>query len=230
MASIFSKRVTDPSTSAPVRLLRGMWRQGALNPVCPETPRLDGQLALVTGGHRGIGLETSRGLASRGAEVLAASRTQSGDEVPGRFVKLDLSDLESVARCIRDLASEHDGISDFGEQVIRRMNELGIMVDISHASKAAALEALDLLDEIPNWPRCFFCYGHRLLRAQVLANVGRDREAAELLDRMPWERHFGPASEAVVAAFERGRVHERLGNREEAIRAYSYVVDAWRPR
>lgn len=40
--------------------------------------------------------------------------------------------------------SEHGGVSDFGAEVIQRMNELGIMVDISHASKAAALEAMDL--------------------------------------------------------------------------------------
>ncbi|MCI0433174.1 MAG: dipeptidase [Gemmatimonadetes bacterium] len=40
--------------------------------------------------------------------------------------------------------SEHDGVSAFGEQVIAEMNRLGIMVDISHISKAAALDALRL--------------------------------------------------------------------------------------
>ena len=40
--------------------------------------------------------------------------------------------------------SEHDGVSDFGARVIRRMNELGIMVDISHGSKATALDAMEL--------------------------------------------------------------------------------------
>ena len=84
-----------------------MWRQGASTALCPETPRLDGQLALVTGGARGIGLETSRGLARRGAEVISASRgeahgTRSAEAltaehgVPAHFVALDLADLRSV--------------------------------------------------------------------------------------------------------------------------------------
>jgi NAD(P)-dependent dehydrogenase (short-subunit alcohol dehydrogenase family) len=106
MTSAYLERVTTPSTSVTSRLLRGFWKQSRYNPVCPATPRLDGQLALVTGGNRGIGLETSRGLAARGAQVLAASRAESRGDVPARFVKLDLSDLESVARCIGGLASD----------------------------------------------------------------------------------------------------------------------------
>ncbi len=95
-------------------------------------------------------------------------------------------------------------------------------------ARGDTLEALSQLEDIPDWPRCFYCYDHRLTRAQVLARLGRDREAAELLDHMPFELFFAPASEAVVAALERGRVHERLGNREAAVTAFSYVVDAWR--
>lgn len=95
-------------------------------------------------------------------------------------------------------------------------------------ARGDTLEALSLLEDIPNWPRCYYCYDQRLARAQILARIGRDREAADLLDHMPFERLFAPASEAVVAALERGRVHERLGDREAATTAFSYVVDAWR--
>ena len=56
----------------------------------------------------------------------------------------DIADSAQPNEEFGDGATEHGGISEFGEAVIRRMNELGIMVDISHASKAAALEAMDL--------------------------------------------------------------------------------------
>lgn len=36
------------------------------------------------------------------------------------------------------------GVSDFGAEVIRQMNELGIMVDLSHASELSFYDALDL--------------------------------------------------------------------------------------
>ncbi len=39
---------------------------------------------------------------------------------------------------------EHGGLSDFGEQVVREMNRLGLMIDVSHASKKAAIDALTL--------------------------------------------------------------------------------------
>ena len=38
----------------------------------------------------------------------------------------------------------HNGVSDFGEQVIHEMNRLGIMVDLSHASEKSFYDALDI--------------------------------------------------------------------------------------
>ncbi|MGH2567791.1 MAG: dipeptidase [Bacteroidota bacterium] len=43
-----------------------------------------------------------------------------------------------------ELEAEHNGVSEFGKQVIAEMNRLGIMVDISHVSKKSALDALKL--------------------------------------------------------------------------------------
>ena len=44
-------------------------------PSAPVDERLDGQVALVTGGSRGIGLAAARGLGSRGASVVLVSRS-----------------------------------------------------------------------------------------------------------------------------------------------------------
>ncbi len=43
-----------------------------------------------------------------------------------------------------DEIAEHDGVSEFGAEVIAEMNRLGIMVDVSHISKEAALDAMRL--------------------------------------------------------------------------------------
>jgi len=37
---------------------------------------------------------------------------------------------------------EHGGLSPFGREVVKEMNRLGMMIDVSHASKAATLEAV----------------------------------------------------------------------------------------
>ena len=72
----FNQKVTTPPVVRPLRLFKSMWRQKSRTPICPNQPRLDGKLALVTGGNSGIGFETSRGLAQRGADGPAGASEQ----------------------------------------------------------------------------------------------------------------------------------------------------------
>ena len=51
----------------------------------------------------------------------------------------DLADSSTDAN-----GPEHNGVSEFGAEVIREMNRLGIMVDVSHASDDVFFDALEL--------------------------------------------------------------------------------------
>jgi len=67
-----------------------------------------------------------------------------------------------------------------------------------------------------------------LVHAQLLAARGRPADAAALLERPPVGFNPGVSVIEILRALERGRVNERLGNRERALEGFSFVVKAWR--
>lgn len=56
----------------------------------------------------------------------------------------DISDSAQPRFDFGDVGEEHGGVSDFGAEVIAEMNRLGMMVDVSHISKNAMMEAVSL--------------------------------------------------------------------------------------
>ena len=69
-------------------------------------------------------------------------------ELGGRYITLAHNGHNQIADSANPRPDEpeelHRGISDFGAEVIAEMNRLGIMVDVSHISKNAMLEAVEL--------------------------------------------------------------------------------------
>ncbi len=78
---------------------------------------LVGKTAVVTGGYSGIGLETTRALAAKGAKVIVpvrspqkAQESLAGIEGDVQTAELDLADLKSVHGFAQSLLNELDGI------------------------------------------------------------------------------------------------------------------------
>ena len=77
--------------------------------------RFDGKVAVVTGAGSGIGLATTRRLASEGAKVVCAdidakSGQAAADEVDGLFVAVDVTDEDAVQAMFRAAVDAYGGI------------------------------------------------------------------------------------------------------------------------
>ncbi|MHC4262208.1 MAG: dipeptidase [Planctomycetota bacterium] len=72
--------------------------------------------------------------------------------------------LEWIRSCQPDApAGTPDGLSDFGRDVVRKMNELGVVVDLSHASERALFDTLEVTNVpvIASHSGCTAVYDHR---------------------------------------------------------------------
>jgi NAD(P)-dependent dehydrogenase (short-subunit alcohol dehydrogenase family) len=79
--------------------------------VSQQPDQLDGQVALVTGGGRGIGANIARELASAGARVAVAARTRAqvehvAREIHGVPLEVDVTDRGSVEHMVIETESE----------------------------------------------------------------------------------------------------------------------------
>jgi membrane dipeptidase len=63
-------------------------------------------------------------------------------ELGGRYMTLAHTSHNDIADSSNPDQPEHGGLSSFGEQVVAEMNRVGMMVDVSHVSKDAALHAM----------------------------------------------------------------------------------------
>jgi len=86
------------------------------------------------------------------------------------------------------------------------------------------LDALRRFEALPD-SLCPLCFWARLPKAQIFAARGREREALALL-----ETFIPPVFlvEEVLFKLEAARVHERMGQRDQAIAKYRFVAAAWR--
>jgi membrane dipeptidase len=75
------------------------------------------------------------------------SKLQSLYDLGVRYLTLTWSDSPDWASCAEDEVSEtyqgHRGLTDFGREVIRKMNELGMIIDVSHSGEKTFWDVLE---------------------------------------------------------------------------------------
>lgn len=183
---------------------------------------LRGRTAIVTGGHSGLGLETTKALARAGARIIVGSRdvenARAALQPVGAAVvlALDLADLRSVA------AFAHDVLSS-GRRIDMLINNAGIMA-CPEARTAAGWEAQFATNHLGH-----FALTNRLWPALARsARVVAVSSAGHHLSPMRWDDvHFTRAYDKWLAYGQSKTANalfalhlDKLG-REDGVRAFS---------
>lgn len=158
-----------------------------------QIPRQDGRVAVVTGANTGLGFETARLLAERGASVVLAVRdTEKGKRAAARMSgdvsvqELDLTSLESVRAAAADLRASHPRIdlliNNAGVMYTPKQNTrdgFEMQFGTNHLGHFALTGLLlELLLPVP---------GSRVV---TVSSVGHRIRAAIGFDDLQWERSY----------------------------------------
>lgn len=83
---------------------------------------LNGKTAIVTGGYSGIGLETTRALASKGVKVIVPARSE-------QKAKENLANIEGTVQMARMDLGDLQSIQDFAHQMTAELNGLDLLIN-----------------------------------------------------------------------------------------------------
>jgi serine/threonine-protein kinase len=200
--------------------------------------------ALMSRGHLHAGLDLLRGqeqtLTFAEAALLGAVPAERA-EAAFRETEPDPTSLAFVARlpwwAFRSDTASLRRAGAWSDSVARLDQDPNVRAMASYVAASAAAygalarrdttAALELLAALPN-SGCPTCYLDRLSLAQLLIERQRDREAWRILQGDEPSGAVVPLPSEVLWVLLRGRVAERLGQRDRAIQSYSWVAGMWR--
>ncbi|HET6315737.1 MAG TPA: SDR family NAD(P)-dependent oxidoreductase, partial [Chloroflexota bacterium] len=105
-----------------------------------DTFRLDGKVALVTGGSRGLGLQIAHGLGEAGATVAITARKEEGLTQ----AEQELQEAGIKAMAVRCDISKNPEVEDAITQILETFQHIDILVNNAGATWGAPLEQLPL--------------------------------------------------------------------------------------
>jgi NAD(P)-dependent dehydrogenase (short-subunit alcohol dehydrogenase family) len=193
-----------------------------------DIPDQTGRVAVVTGANGGLGLETARALAARGALVVMAARNQDKAaaardgilaEVPGARLEvrpLDLASLESVRRFAADVLAAHPTVDLL-------INNAGVM-GIPQRTTADGFEMQFGTNHL----------GHFALTALAMPALAKGTEA-RVISVTSTARHFGktvdPADPHLEEGYDPWRAYgqSKLANLHFAVALHERLVAAGAP-
>ena len=130
---------------------------------------LSGQVALVTGGSRGLGLQMAQALGEAGAKVMLTSRKAADLEE----AVADLAALGIDARWIAADASKPADVQRVVDETMQRLGRIDILVNNAGATWGAATEdyPLEAWDKVMNLNiRSLFLFAQAVGKASMIPN------------------------------------------------------------
>ncbi|XP_003224921.2 retinol dehydrogenase 12 isoform X1 [Anolis carolinensis] len=94
---------------------------------CTSTAKLNGKVVVITGANTGIGKETARDLAGRGARVILACRDMEKAEAAANEIRTKTGNQQVIAKKL-DLA-DTKSIREFAENFLKEEKELHILIN-----------------------------------------------------------------------------------------------------
>lgn len=166
-----------------------------------EKFRLDGQVALVTGGGQAIGLSSAEALAEAGAKVVIADRDAAVGESGRDSLKAKGYDVDFALMDVTNSAR----VNEVADDVVRRLGKIDILVNnagiarsMTPAETVTDEHWLNVLDV--NLNGTFWCcraFGNYMLKAKSgkIVNIG---SMSGFIVNKPQEQAFYNASKAGV--------------------------------
>ncbi|WP_164964175.1 SDR family oxidoreductase [Rubrivivax sp. JA1026] len=129
--------------------------------------RLDGRVALVTGGSRGLGLQIAEALGEAGAKVMLTSRKAADLEQ----AVAHLADRGVDARWVAGDASRPEDVQRIVDETLQRLGPIDILVNNAGATWGAPAEdhPLDAWDKVMDLNvRSLFLFSQAVARASMI--------------------------------------------------------------